>query len=70
MTFYLSDIDPSDQRPGWRQARLSPHRYAHKVVSSPRDPDHIESLRQHRDPCPRCGVRADLHDAHGCGRRL
>jgi len=23
-----------------------------------------------REPCPRCQVRADIHDAHGCGRPM
>lgn len=28
-----------------------------------------EKLRVDREPCPRCGVRADLHDEFGCSRR-
>jgi hypothetical protein len=29
-----------------------------------------EELRVYREPCPSCGVRADLHDEHGCGRKV
>lgn len=25
-------------------------------------------LRQHRDPCPSCATRADMHHEYGCGR--
>lgn len=33
-----------------------------------RHKDDVENLRTDRDPCPKCGVRADLHAEFGCKR--
>lgn len=41
---------------------------AERVSRRSRHLDDIENLKVMRDPCPRCGVRADMHAEFGCNR--
>lgn len=58
-TFVVGDSPCHQLRTQYRriEARQEPYR-------------NYEALIVHREPCPRCGVRADLHAAHGCSRKV
>lgn len=46
--------------------KLSPYALDHSRAKEA----FADSLRVRRDPCGFCGVRADLHANHGCGRPM
>lgn len=62
----LSDFGRRDWRSTEEKKRIALSPNFHRVID--RRPDDVADQRVHRDPCVRCGVRADHHANRGCRR--
>jgi len=68
-------LDPSQAQPHWRDtatgravaARPKGEKQLHRVVQTVVDDEALPEP-VHRDPCPRCGVRADIGCSHQFAR--